>query len=759
VLIRVLTVCCALFVAACGRSPQGYLEKGNQCFAAGKYDDAELNYRKAAQKDAGFGDAFYRLGLTELQKKDLPQAYNALTSAVQLLPGRAEVQVALADLVLGAYLGDKRRPVRYYQQLTTLSDQLLSQDPNSFDGLRIKGNLAWSDGRLKEASDIFARANAGRPLDPSLAPAWTQVLFLDGRFEEGERLAGEFLQKHKGSRQIYDVLHAHYLSQNRLAEAENILRTKVRNNPAEIDYALQLAAHYASMGQREQMAATLRSLSDPAVFPDTYLKVGDFYSAHQSWPEALDQYEQGVRANSKQKIVYLKRIADAWLAQGKGEEAAGVVHEILRQQPADENARAVDASLLLKKGKVEESLGTFRDLVKASPDKPLWRFSLGRALVAKGDLDGARGQFEESLKKRPDFMPARLALADVHRLKHNYRETLRYANEVLAVNANLLQARLLQAAGLIGTQQYAKAHAGLAALEKEYPQNREVQYQLAALELAEKKYPSAAARLQLLYAEAKDDPRALTILVDVYRDQGRLDRALALLTAELKKSPDSATIRAMLADTAMHARNYDLALEHYQVLQARGIRSEQLQMRLGAVYEFKGKYPEAVAAFEMAKNLAPRDPAASAALADALRLAGRKADAVANYRGALALDPENPKTMNSLAYLLADDSDKLDEARSLAERALQKAPGEPDFADTLGLVYLRKNLADSAAHVFENLVKKHPDNSLYLYHYGLALFQTGQKAKAKAELEAALPKRPSEGVRRDIETALAKIGQ
>ena len=90
---------------------------------------------------------------------------------------------------------------------------------------------------------------------------------------------------------------------------------------------------------------------------------------------------------------------------------------------------------------------------------------------------------------------------------------------------------------------------------------------------------------------------------------------------------------------------------------------------------------------------------------------------------------------------------------------MQKAPQESDYRDTLGLVYLKKNLKDSAVTVFQNLVNKHPNNPLYHYHYGLALFQTGQNAKAKAELETALPKKPSEIVRKGIETTLAKIRQ
>jgi len=113
--------------------------------------------------------------------------------------------------------------------------------------------------------------------------------------------------------------------------------------------------------------------------------------------------------------------------------------------------------------------------------------------------------------------------------------------------------------------------------------------------------------------------------------------------------------------------------------------------------------------------------------------------------------------MNGLAFLLVENDTKIEEAESLAQRALQKAPQDADFQDTLGLIYVKKNNEDTAVRVFENLVVHHRENALYHYHFGLALFQAGQKDKARAELEAALPKKPSEKVRKGIESALAKI--
>ena len=747
-------------MVSCRQSPLQYVAKGNTFFTAGKYEDAIINYKKAIQRDPKFGEGYYRLGLAELKTGKSRDAYAALNTASTLLPDRADVKVTLGDFLLLAYFGDKNRPAALYRHLTQLSDDFIAKDPNSYDGLRIKGALAWTDGRLKEAEAFFQNANARNPLQAPVVVMWVQVLFRDGQSEEAERLAKELIQAHKDAGPIYDILYTYYRSQNRPADAENILRAKVNNNPSNINDAIELAMFYGSAGKRDQMTATLqRVLNDPKTFPDARLKVGDFYAAVHDWPEALRQYQEGANANPKEKTTYLKRISDAWLAQGKGDEAAGVIAEILKEHPNDDSAKAVNASLLLKTGKpekVQAALNDFQELVKKQPDNPLLRFALGQAWLAKGDQNEAATQFRESLKQRPRYLPSIMALAKLSLSKRDYAQALQYSSSALAVNPRLAEARLVRTAALVDTQQYSEARTELTALATELPQNAEVQFQLASLDLSEKKYPQAETRLEQLYQ--KDKYRALAGLAEAYRQQGQLDKALSRLTLELGKSPDTVPIHSLLADTALRASKYDLALQQYEQLQILLPRSAQVQTRLGTVYQLKGDLPKALASFRQASELAPRDPLVAAALADAFRMTGRNAEAVAGYRRVLVLDAETANAMNNLAYALLDLGGA-DEAQKLVERALQKSPRSPNFADTLGMVYLKKNLDDSALQVFSGLTQRFPDNPVFRYHYALTLTQKGQKAKAKTELEVALSKSPSDELRKTIQTSLAKVQQ
>ena len=54
-----------------------------------------------------------------------------------------------------------------------------------------------------------------------------------------------------------------------------------------------------------------RLMNDAKSYPQGRLKAGEFYAKIGNWPEAVHQFEEGSRSNSKDKLTYQKRIVDA----------------------------------------------------------------------------------------------------------------------------------------------------------------------------------------------------------------------------------------------------------------------------------------------------------------------------------------------------------------------------------------------------------------------------------------------------------------
>jgi len=751
-----------ILLGACSRSPRYYLDKGDKLFAKGSYADAELNYRKAIQKDPSFGPAFYQLGLSQLRLGKTADAYSSLSRAAILLPNREDVKVTLADLSLAAFLADRRRPAALYKKVDDIATQLLSKNAKSYNGFRLKAHLAAAGQNLVEAEDLYRKANEVKPMQPEVIMAWTQVMLVGGHTQQGEELAGQFIEKNKTYLPIYDLLYRHYIQSSRFADAEKILQTRSANNPKDPGAVLELAAFYAGRSREADMTAALkRLLDDPKTFPQAHLQVGNLYLRMQRWDDALAQYNDGARANPKDKVVYLKRVADVWLAQGKGEQAEHVVDEILAQEPGDEAAKGVRASLLLSKPTPEniaKAVTLFQGLVDKKPDNATWRFNLGRALAAKGDTEHAKVQLLEAVKLRRDFVPPRVILAEISEAKHDYRSSLQYTEEIMKLNPKNTRMRLLHAVSLLNTGDQARGRVELRGLEKEFPQDRDIQLELAVVDLNDDKLPDAEQRFRKLIAQGKSDLRATSGLARTLIAEKHADAALSFLEDEVKKAPKSVALRSLLAATEMQTGKSDLALAEYQHLVAEVPNSPQAYLALGNAYRQQGDFANAVTSFQKAEALAPNDIAPLALLGESLSLSGQRPQALETYRRALQMKPDNPALMNATAYLIAETGGSLDEALKLAQKAVASNEQQANFSDTLGWIYFKKDLNDSAMQVFRTLTKNNPNNATFHYHFGMALLKKGDKNAAESELRAALARKPSGVVRQEIEAALQKIG-
>ena len=100
----------------------------------------------------------------------------------------------------------------------------------------------------------------------------------------------------------------------------------------------------------------------------------------------------------------------------------------------------------------------------------------------------------------------------------------------------------------------------------------------------------------------------------------------------------------------------------------------------------------------------------------------------------------------------------LDQALTYAQRAKQKLPNNADVADTLGWVYIKKNLSDDAIKIFRDLLQNKPDHVTWRYHLAIALFQKGDKLQAKKELETAMKNSPRQDEMSKIKELMGRIG-
>lgn len=754
------TISLAVAAAACGSGPQRYLDKGNGLFSAGRFAEADLNYQKALQKDPSFAEAYYRLGLAEFQEGKLPLSIAHLAHASSLLPSREEVAVAWADSSFAGYLVN-RGDANLYNQVETISQRLLEKNPNSYDGLRLKGYVSMLDRHFPEAIETLKKANAVKPMQPELIEALTQCLIAAGQAAEAETLATDLIHRQPAGGRIYDILYEHYMSAKRPADGEAILKKKIENNPNNLNYRLQLAGYFATVNDDAGLAQAVRAVTDdPSRFPGAFLEAGNLYFSLGRYDDALHVFQAGAkRENRERKWACRKRAVDVLIAQKKWDQATAAVQEMLQSSAGNVEARALRVEIALDRGQPESAAAVIpelRNLIQLNAKDPVLHFNLGRAYVAGGDTDSALAEFNQASQLSPRYLQPLLLAANLSLERQDYKQANQYAAAILNLTGDNPAAKLIGAASLTGMGDFTGAARELNQLSRQFPNSPVLKFQRGDLMRAQKNYKEAENIFRSLYESDRKDLVPLRSLVATWYEQGKYDAAVQYLTQETHRA-NSEEIRSLLAEAALRGKKLDLAIQQYSQLAAAQPESAMAHLRLGDAYLQEGKVDDAVGQFETARKLAPKDALVNAMLALSFHNSGRAADAEKAYRDTLALQSNNPQVKNNLAYLMAETGGNLDEALRLAQEASHANPGEMAFSDTVGWIYFKKKNTDSAIQVLTNVVEKDPRDAVFHYHLAAALLDKGERAEARKQLQAALDNRPSKNYTAKIRDLMSKV--
>jgi tetratricopeptide (TPR) repeat protein len=766
---------------SCSRDPavvkKRYFESGNKYFDNGRYREASIQYRNALKQDQKYGQAHYKLALTALKTNDLNGAVNSFRRALNTLPpdspDRVDTTVKLAEIYLQVARGEKT----YMDEVEGFTKELLKRDSNSFDAHRLIGDLNYSratvafrdkhpeDGvrLLDTATEEYRKADQIKPGQQGVSMQLARALTAKSQFSEAEGLYRKVIEKDKTYQLAYTELYRMFIFQQKPEDGEKTLKLAYQNNPKQYGFLTLLAMHYYAQRRRDEMVSVLQQIKGHAKdFDQAYLTVGDFYLRMGDGDSAIREYKEGITKDAKKKSTYQKRVIEVLMRQGKRQEAAEVNTQILKDDPGDNDARGLAATFLLDKGDIAKALAELQAVVTRAPDNPVSRYNLGRAHAARGEWEQARQQFAKAIELRPDYVMARLALSQLQVTRGEFDAALKTAEAILAIDRGNVNARLVESAALMGQKKFSDSRAMLDAMLKAYPGSPDVLFQLGVVNLAENKFKEAEDAFRRAYQLNPANSRGLMGIVETNMAQNKTDEALKILQAESDKAPNRLDLLLAMGNTAVRAGKYDLAVQTFnKVLTSldKGSKAQgDLYLRIGETYRRKGDLNGAVQALQKARETLPDNIVVLSTLALVLDGAGRRPEAKQVYEATLKLDPNNAVALNNLAFLLAESNGDLDDALTKAQRAKQLLPSLYEISDTLGWIYLKKNLADQAIDVFKDLVVKQPNHSTYHYHLGMAYAQKGDKSKAVEQLKEALKYNPAKEEKDKIQQLITRLG-
>lgn len=752
-------------LAGCTRDPEKvkrkYVENGDKYYAQGKFKQAAIMYGNALKTDPKYGEAYLKLGDTELRRGEIRRAINAYRRAIELMPDSEDPAGKLADIYLAGYAIFTQSNKELLAEVEDLAQSLLKKNPNSYHGLRLQGFLHVAKEERKEAIESFRKADSVKPKQPEVKYALAQVLSQEGQWEESERIAKEVIADSPAHVPTYDFLLMEYLKRDQREQAEQLLRKKIENNPKTARYRTQLAAFYQAQQKSAESDKLLNELlAKESEIENARMEAGDYYYRIRNYSRAQEIFEEGAKKDEGQRTNYRLKSALIDVAQSKLRPALEKVERALRDDPKNDDALSMRASLQLQTGDkalTQAAITDLQSLLSRVPGNPVIRYNLARAYQGREEWEAARVQYLEAIKLRPDFVAAHVGLGQALLFKRDYGKALEEGENILRLDPENLQGRVIKTNALINSGNLRQARADLEQYKKVNPDSPDLQFQSALVSFYERDFKQAEETFRSLRQRYPNDLRLAYAIAEVFLQTGRPDEALRFLTEEQKRFPDNLEVYKAVGNIAMRTGALDMAEKQYRFLIEKEPRNSELYMRLGETLRREGQTQASIDVLRKGQQLQPNDPASNLQLALTLDAAGLKRESLPLYESIVKSQPDNPIALNNLAFMMAEDGRDLDQALTYAQRARQQLPDNPDIADTLGWIYIRKNLSDNAVSIFKDLTKKYRGNPVYHYHLAMALYQKGDREGAKRSLQSALSLKPAKEHEDKIRELLGKV--
>ena len=718
-------------------------------------------YRKVILKDKTNAEAYYREGLNLLDQAKVSEAASYLRRAVDLRPSNTDAAVKLSEIYLAAYSQDPKKFRTLLSDVRDLDKKILLQKADSFDGLRIEGLLQIADKQYDKAVVALARANQINPHARNLVSWYAEALVANNNLPQAMSLMEDMVTNDKTFGPGYDFLFLQHGRAGERDKAEAVLRERVKNDPKNPVGYQNLASYLLASNRTAEAETLMRQILGDKSFTNGHELVGDFYVRAKKYDQALAEYQQGEKEDSKNSVKYQERIVALHAYSGRTDQASQMAKELAEKNPKNLSASEMYASLLLQSGNTADatkSLAELKKLAANNPTDPVLHLDLARAYFGLNDRDKALSEALEAMqterKTNPRvgvIVPARIVAARVYADRGLYPKAMEQANMALSMQPGNPDASLIRARALIGINDMEKALPELEELVKKFPQMNDARLQLGGLYLAQRQYDKAEEQFQVVSKATPPDIRGFLGIQTVRLATGKSAQAVQAMQDLVDKNPTNVAYRYQLANfqgtaasmgrasNSTHSQQLvQQAADNYKEILKTTPKSADVWLRLGVMQRDLGQFDASLASFEQAASADPNNAQAFLNKALLLEATGKKTEAHDAYNKVLVLQPENALALNNLAYLNADSGKNLDQAMTFAQRAKQKAPDNPDVSDTLGYVYYQKNLNSEALRIFRQNVQDHPQNSMFHFHLAMALLKQGDKEGARQEATKAL---------------------
>jgi tetratricopeptide (TPR) repeat protein len=756
--------------AACASPEQKfakYMKSGEEYLEQGKLGLANVQFQNALKLKEDNVPALRGLATIAEKRSNYEQMFGILQRISRLDPANLDVKLDLAKLYLLAE-----------ETATSLDlvNTVVDAEPENAEALAVKAAIMFRLQNNSEAVDLANKALAINPasqeavavlaservaskdldgaiaiLDAALARdskaavlhiLRVQALTNLGRTQDVnaayKRLIGEFPDD-ANYRRLYATT---LIEQNRLEDARAELVEVARILPREREAKLDVIRIDYRIGGKAKAEGTFRTFiaaDDDDI--DLKLAFGAFLREEKDFLGADAVYHEIIKRKGVEIAEILRtknEMAALNLLWGKRPQAEKIISEILAADGGDPEALVKRAGLKLADGNLDEAINDLRIVVGEHPDSVPARLLMASAFEQKEDFAFAESEYAQAVQASKQSPQASNLFAKFLVRRGQVERAERVLAESVAVNPASEENLKMLAAIRLDRQDWRGAEEAANTLRSVDSSDEDVSRILGAAYSGLKDYAGAIEVLTTEHARAPLASQPLATLIQAYVNAGRNADAEKFLKDTISRNPNFYEAHVLLAQLErVEGRSSDAIATLQKAIAMDPLRPEAHEALYG-VNVREGRREEAGRVIEQALSAIPDNDGLQVLKADHLIATGDNDAAIAIYETILARRPGDLIVANNLASLLSDRPDAASIARAVEAASQLKDSDNPYFLDTYGWALYRGGRTAEGIAALEKSAKAVPTLADVRYHLGVALIETGDVARGRAELEAAI---------------------
>lgn len=553
-----------------------------------------------------------------------------------------------------------------------------------------------------------------------------------------------------------------YIQSGRLRDAVTEAEAALKQNPNDVNQRRLLARIYTRMIGDSQQNRVDENMLHKAIAEyqkvveldpkdtDTWLMLGRLQKVAQNSVEAEKAYKKVLDIDPNNEDA-LTGLAMVYNDLGDTHDASDLLRRAAQKNPSARTLTALASTYEQMKdySLAAETLKQALDLAPANSDE--LKHALAQDLLLSDHLDESLKLYQEMVSDDPKDVQSQLRISQIYRQKGDFANAQAASDKAKALDPDNLEIRynevnLLEAEGKLpdaisALKSMLDATAKNVYSDSEKSNRLVLMERLGSLYRSNEQYPEAVATFQQMAVLDPDSAnRASAQVIDTYRIAKQYAKAEQESEAAYKKFPDDRLIISERASVLADVGKGDQAVALTKKL-LNGKNDRDVYLSLAQIYEKMRNYPEMAKSIDDAEKLSQTKDEKTTIYfmrGEMFEKQKRFAEAEAQFRKLLAMDPDNASALNYLGYMFAEQKAHLQEALDLINKALKLDPKNGAYLDSRGWVFYQMNRLPEAEDQLKRALERLSRDPTVHDHLGDVYFRQGKLKEAIEQWQSSL---------------------